>query len=424
MHKRVLIAEENDTIRGVAETALRQKGYEVISVASTAKALEVLEYSLPDLLLVGADLKSEDGRPCFVCFKEHARAAAVPMLVLAGSKSDLSSLPPEIVIPQPFDPGVLLTRVAAFSGQNKEAAPETPDNPLGAASLDDDFLDAALGLDSIQVTGSEDMDKTVVGKADKTGGIETMTGLGNFVKKKELTDSTKVGSDSTKVESLVLSDDTTDINHTTYAREKAKDGVNVTSGIDIMQDQYGLADPDAFKTEDTGGAHDYDWFVNSMQAEDQIDGPPTDSAPTDGPVDELTFTDQSAMVDPLTPGPSPVSEKNEKNEKKKGEGVDKFIDEFKKEIERIRSDEPEAAELSRPDSEGSVAVKDPSSSGAAWEDEVEKVDAQYGALFARELMSHVAEQISEKLLSRLDSEKLLQLIKHEVVKYLKRNPKS
>ena len=41
MRKRVLLAEQSDAIRGVAETVLRQNGFEVIPITTAEKALEV-----------------------------------------------------------------------------------------------------------------------------------------------------------------------------------------------------------------------------------------------------------------------------------------------------------------------------------------------------------------------------------------------
>ncbi len=43
MPRRVLIAEQADTLRSVAETVLRQNGYDVISVTAAEKAREVLD---------------------------------------------------------------------------------------------------------------------------------------------------------------------------------------------------------------------------------------------------------------------------------------------------------------------------------------------------------------------------------------------
>jgi CheY-like chemotaxis protein len=433
MHKRILIAEENDTIRGVAETVLRQNGFEVISVASVAKVMEVLEFSLPNLLLVSAALKGPDDRFCYESIQTHPRAASIPMLILAGPEGEQLPFPEESIVPQPFDPDILVRRVMAYSSQ--AGSPPAAANPLDQASLDDELLDAALGLDSLNITESEDMDKTVVNKPAASKGAEKMMGLGHFAKGDDL-------SESTRIESLILSEDTTDIKHTSDARDKAKDEMSVTSGIDIMTDQYGLTDPKAFDMKSEDQEHDYDWFINSMREDSQpgsegvvaegSPAPPQGSAEGAG-VDELKVADRASMVDPVTPGPStPVSTdqhhtvppaKQEAPPPAKGEGVDKFIDEFKKEIERIRSDEPETVVLEQPSSDGQAVADEAGAREALWEDKIEKITPEHMEMFTRELISHVAEKIAERITGHLDSETLLHLVKTEIVEYLRKNPK-
>ena len=61
MRRKVLIDEQTDTLRSIAENVLRQNGYEVIAVTAAEKAREVLELSQPDLIIVGADLAAPDG---------------------------------------------------------------------------------------------------------------------------------------------------------------------------------------------------------------------------------------------------------------------------------------------------------------------------------------------------------------------------
>ena len=50
MHKRILIIEAADAVRGIAENVLRQNGYEVISVSDAEKALEVLQQYIKEFL--------------------------------------------------------------------------------------------------------------------------------------------------------------------------------------------------------------------------------------------------------------------------------------------------------------------------------------------------------------------------------------
>ena len=418
MSRRILVAEASDTVRGVAETILRQNGYEVLSVPSAQKLLEVLEFSLPDLMLISADLKTEDGRACYDPIQDNPRTSAIPLLILAGNESQDLPFPPEVVIPRPFDPRDLIQRVQVFSGQSEAKPKDDAGHPLGDATLDDELLDAALGLDRIDVTESEVLDKTghIVTKAAQKA--NKAAGAANY----DSDDDEE--SRSGKVESLMIRDEHSEIaqKHSVEAKKKAPSPG--TSKLDIMDDQYGLSDPGAFKMENENQDHDYDWFIQSMREENIAGAEPDGSTPAkpspQETSDNLTFTDPSSHIDPVTPGPG--------SQKKAGKtsptppmpgtshtaGVDKFIDEFKKEIEKIRSDEPE-----------NVAVEtrthgDQAGAELAWEDKVERLTPEHMELFKRELVVLLAEKIAEQISAKIDSEKLLQLIKTEIIAQLRK----
>jgi len=236
MSKRILVAESSDTVRGVAETILRQNGYEVLSVPSAQKLLEVLEFSLPDMMLISADLKTEDGRACYDPIQDNPRTSAIPLLILAGNESQDLPFPPEVVIPRPFDPRDLIQRVQVFSGQSEPRAKSEGAHPLGDATLDDDLLDAALGLDRIDVTESEVLDKTghivqkAAAKANKAAGMAHS----------ESDDDEE--SRSGKVESLMIHDEHSEIAQKHSVQAKKKQASPGTSKLEIMDDQYGFID--------------------------------------------------------------------------------------------------------------------------------------------------------------------------------------
>jgi len=396
MQKRVLVAEESDTIRGVAETILRQHGYDVISVGSSDRALELLEFSLPHLILVSADLKGSDGRPCYEKIQANARTTSVPLLLLAGDEStDDLPFPPEAIIPRPFDPNQLVQRVSVFADKAEQATANG--NAQGENGLDDELLDAALGLDEIDVTSSEVINKSVrarqsasdSGEVGKTGDKDT---------------------GGTKVESLMIQDEDSEIKHQADQAKKKK--AQASSKLEIMDDQYGLSDPSAFETDQESQAHDYDWFVNSMRAEND---PAHTPASKHDDIDELTFTETSAHVDPVTPGPSHGTSTGRSSgpmspSARQTAGVDKFIDEFKKEIEKIRADDQEVAVEDEGGTQVAVDEQD-----LVWEEKVEKIKPEHMEIFTREFVSRLAEKLAEQIAAKIDGDKLLQMIKNEIV---------
>ena len=91
--------------------------------------------------------------------------------------------------------------------------------------------------------------------------------------------------------------------------------------------------------------------------------------------------------------------------------MDEFIDEFKKEMELLRTDEPESVVVqedpARPEEAQAVL---------AWEERLEKLSAEEVGLFTTRFVSELSEKIARKLVDRIDPDELLRLIKEEVVR--------
>lgn len=414
MHKRILIVEATEAIRSIAENILRQNGYEVISVAGADKAMEILSFTTPDLLLVSTDLYCQDQRPLYEKIKNDPKTASVPLLFFAGTgKTDLP-FPEEVIIPRPFDPQELVQRVRIFSGQAVNDDKSATANPVAGGNLEDELLDAALGLDTrdnLQITGSEVMNKTTqikVNKSPKPKNADKMIGFDHFEHERE-------EDEHTKIESLMIDEDSSEIIRKP-AKAKSEPGMSGTSKLEIMSDQYGLQDPSAFNAEQEERAHDYDWFVNSMQEEYSKSNNSKTPSPSSQASDsqEISFTEPSAMVDPITPPPGSKPEAGLNPVKPPVAGVEKFIDEFKKEVERIRSDEPETMVLDE------VSTAKPVAKGKmVWEEKLEKVTPEQINLFTRQFTLELAERIAAKIAAKIDPNKLTQLIKSEIIEHIR-----
>jgi CheY-like chemotaxis protein len=405
MRKRILLAEESDTIRGVAESVLRQNGFEVIAVTSGAKALEVLNFTRPDLLIAGSDLSGPGNKPLYEIIQADPRIASLPLLILCNNNEAGLPFPEEVLVPRPFDPKDFIVKVNTFSGgANPSVSAQPAKNPLGDAGIDDALLDAALGMDDINVTDSEVMDRTNMGlKVPKKRHADQMIGY------EHVEDETDTGSDSGRVESLMIHEDTTDIKHSP-AKDKPKVNLSGSSKLEILSDQYGLEESEGSDSESEGRVHDYDWFVNEMQNESKgKTGGTTKVKTAKQPEGNLSFTDPSSMVDPVTPGPKQAPKKSEA-----GPAVDKFIDEFKKEIEKIHSTEPESITLNAEP----AARKEGES--LDWEDTLEHLTPEKVEMFAQQFIAELAERLADKIAAKIDSEKLLALLKTEMFKHLEK----
>ena len=80
----VLLAEDDPHIRRVAEIALRRDGFEVVSVADGAEALQLLEDRLFDLVVLDGMMPHIDGLETCRRLKADPRTAAVPVIMLSA----------------------------------------------------------------------------------------------------------------------------------------------------------------------------------------------------------------------------------------------------------------------------------------------------------------------------------------------------
>ena len=396
MRKRVLLAEQSDTIRGMAESVLRQAGLEVISVSGSEKAKEVLGFSRPDLIIVGADLKTADDHALYEHVQQDAKSASIPMLILRSPSDPELPYPEEVIVNKPFDPKELLDKVNVFAGATAQspASVSAPSGGLAGADLEDDFLDAALGIDQLEVTASEDMDKTkLTTKKRRKKAADKMIGLDHEVSGHDRS------SDSSRVEALHIRDAEAEISvdGNGDVNKPQSPPLSETGGIEILNDQYGMVDSGQLKADtDDGEAHDYDWFVDSMR--DEIQSVESEKVPMSkrgSPGTNLNISEPSAAVSPSAPGPP---------------GVDKFIEEFKKEIENIRADEPQSITIDDVKSEAAHAAGE-----IVWEESMEKVTSDQVNMFTRELVSELAEKLAQKIADKIDGDKLLSLIKDEIL---------
>ncbi len=408
MRRKILVVEATDTVRAIAETVLRQNGYEVIAVSEPDRAQEVLEFSRPDMVVISADIRAANGLPYYEKVRQDAVSATIPMLLFEPADKSPLDFPEEVIIPQPFDPKDFLARVGVFIGQGDEKpATASADNPLSSSPVDDEFLDAALGLDRIDVTESEVMDNTVIGgKKAAAATAHKSTGLSS---ESQTIDSL---SDSSKVESLMIQDDNSQIRHKKPVK-KPEPIIEGSGKLEILDDQFGMNEAEVSLDEPEGQVHDYDWFVQSMQTDKEAPAaptpPPAETASPSGP-DILTFDDPSAAVDPITPPPSqPVQPKTGEPQ---GAGVEKFIDEFKKEIEQLRDGEAESLEMAASRS----AQQAHSGDDVAWDEELESITPKQLRLFTQAFAEELGHKIAQMVIEKIDTDKLLHLLKAEILK--------
>jgi len=390
MRKKILIAEHSDTTRGVAENVLRQHGYEVISVANGEKALEVLELSRPNLIMIDSTMTFKGKKLLLERIQQDPLTNSIPFIIIADENDKSLSFPDEVVLTRPIDPKELILKVSVLGGA---ARPQEGggSNLLDETDLEDDLLDAALGLDKIDVTDSEVLSNSAISKKKDSKGVEKMIGM-------ELDHPEDEDSQGNKVESHRIGDEDTD---TDQVKRTPKDPTK-TGKLEILSDheQFGLGNEEILERAGEFGNHDYEWFIKEMKKDNTPGHGKT--KPAGG---ETKSPKASAQAAPA------AKKKSDSGKVKSDGGVERFIEDFKKEVEKFTDSAPAAPAKAPklPTAKASAPTATAVSGGAA------NISIDQVEVFTRQFVNALAEKVAEKIATKIDAQKLLSLIKNEIV---------
>lgn len=132
---RILLIEDEDFLRRIFKSRLVGEGYEVSDVGSAEQALEWLEESAPDLIILDLYLPRMSGFEFLKWVKSNPARKDVPVLILSGlgQESDirkgLELGAQEFVIKTNVKPPELLNKIRLMLA-GKEKASEEPGRPL------------------------------------------------------------------------------------------------------------------------------------------------------------------------------------------------------------------------------------------------------------------------------------------------------
>ena len=107
----ILIVEDDEDLRRLFRTALSLAGYDVLEAGDGLEALQRIDHSPPDLIILDLVLPRMSG---FVVREEIAAQALtrdIPIIVITGTPQDPSELGVACLLRKPVDPDRLLDAV-------------------------------------------------------------------------------------------------------------------------------------------------------------------------------------------------------------------------------------------------------------------------------------------------------------------------
>lgn len=157
MNSRVLIVEDDRTLRETLGEALEQEGYSVTSAADGSTATDLVFARHFDLVLLDVMLPARGGFEVLRDMREHGLRTPVLMLTVRGDESDKVlgfDLGADDYVTKPFSLRELLARVRAHLRRARNAGGATSDEPkpterfqIGEAGVDLTSYSVSLGDD-------------------------------------------------------------------------------------------------------------------------------------------------------------------------------------------------------------------------------------------------------------------------------------
>ena len=123
----VLLAEDDDDVRALAELVLRRDGFDVIAVADGDAALAAAEARPPDVAVLDVSMPLMDGLETARRLRDGNATSGVRIMLLTARVTDADrdrgrAAGVDDQLDKPFSPAVLADRVRALcpSGPNRE----------------------------------------------------------------------------------------------------------------------------------------------------------------------------------------------------------------------------------------------------------------------------------------------------------------
>ena len=115
----VLLAEDDEDVRALAELVLRREGYEVTAVADGQAALEAAEERTPALAVLDVSMPRMDGVDAARRLRERPETHDVPIILLTARVTEADrargrEAGVDDQLDKPFSPAVLAERVRAL----------------------------------------------------------------------------------------------------------------------------------------------------------------------------------------------------------------------------------------------------------------------------------------------------------------------
>ncbi len=161
---KILVVEDEPDILEMVRYNLDQAGLDVETAEDAERALQSIQETLPDLIILDLMLPGIDGLDMCRQIKQDARTRHIPILMLTARKEEIDrivglELGADDYVVKPFSPRELVLRTQAILRRSQGSLQSITDTEtwlhLGPVSIDKAAHQALLNGDPLELTGTE-----------------------------------------------------------------------------------------------------------------------------------------------------------------------------------------------------------------------------------------------------------------------------
>jgi two-component system phosphate regulon response regulator PhoB len=127
MPARILVADDEESVRQLLQIVLQHEGYEVVLATNGAEALLAAYNNAPDLILLDWMMPVLDGLAVLKQLRKDAATRDIPILMLTARQSDSDTTTAlvggaDVYLTKPFEPQVVLSMISRLLPDEKQTA--------------------------------------------------------------------------------------------------------------------------------------------------------------------------------------------------------------------------------------------------------------------------------------------------------------
>ncbi|MBD3168012.1 MAG: response regulator [candidate division Zixibacteria bacterium] len=336
MAKKIVVADDSSTIRGVAESLLRQKGYEVFSAPDGENALTLVEDIKPDLVLLDYSMPEPNGINLCKQLRERDDFKETPIIIMANARDSENVIDfveggaTETMI-KPFTPRELNETVERFINKEKSddkmsdtSSVQIEHNLINRETDEDDSFSDSENI--IEPDTANDDTSGKIGKFSLDSDTAHQESESFLDLKDEGEDFDFTWSDLSLDAEEFIKDSENDKSPGDSLLEETREEDDMDNSVSMFIDNY---DRKAENHKDS--PHDYDWFINEMNKENKGEKSEAGTEETDQEPDMKAEEPETEPAEDKSEGTPPTGVKAT-------EKYEEFISAFRDDIKGLTKD--------------------------------------------------------------------------------------